>query len=229
MAGAVMHAPPISSRTVSTLLAMLLVTIAAIIFDPARTPHPLTTGDGRGYLILVAAIAVGVAIWRIRSGTGERMRPIAAGVLITCAPALFLIGRVRLLPILVVLALAVVIAFVESRTSHANGTATQALLIAVPLLVWLSLAGATSLETEGRLLYPLVALVAGTAAVWLAWNPEDQLGSGALALTTGVIGMELAVASSYLNISPYVEASLVLIALALVASCYLVVLRGTAP
>jgi hypothetical protein len=213
-----------SRAAVSTILAIITIDLIAIILSPSSDIRLFESRSGRAYLIIVLACAVALFLWGKWSHNPDVIpfeTMASASILITLAPALFLVGRVSLLPIVLTLSLAAAIAIVGGpspmQPDHGGMDLSWAAVLASS---WFGIVGVSSLDVEGRYQYPFIAMISAAAAVSLSGRSNHPSRNITLPTLAAVIGVEISISVSFLKISPYVEASLWSIGLLLVASTY---------
>ncbi len=215
---------------VSTILAIITIDLVAIILSPSSDIRLFESSSGRAYLIVVVACAVALFLWGkwSHSPTVIPLETMAsASILITLGPALFLVGRVSLLPIVITLSLAAAIAFVGGPSPMQPDRVENDLSWATGLaLCWFGIVGVSSLDVEGRYQYPFIAVLAAAAIASSTGRLKNPSMNVTLPILAAIIGVEIAISTGFLKISPYVEASLWLIGLLLVASIYLLIQKS---
>lgn len=220
-----------STRSVSLIVAILLTITAAIAFDPQLVDNALTAGENRAYLLSVAVIAVAGSVWRVRArGYANRDLPneVAEILVVVSAVALFLVDRVHLVPILFVMVFSAAVVVLTSGEADlaTDPAAVRRSWIAGAFAVWLAVASISSLNASAGQALMLVAAFSCGSAIWLAW--ESRAGSRRIALVAlaTIVGMEVAIGTAFLNISPFVEATFWLSTFAAIAVVYVVVRRS---
>ncbi len=224
--------PRLSVGSLTVFIATVLVIASALLLRPRDVGGALTAGENRSYLLILLTICVMGVIWRARSAGFALDATMASGsefLAVASVFGLFFIGNVSLLAAAAVVAIAaLVVALDDSDEARATSTSSQPgrhWLAAIATL-WLGVSTIVALNIEPAARNLLIAGETACAGFWILWRPGTPRGQLVLIAALAIIGVELSMGMAFLNVSRFVEASLWIVAMAIVIASPALLRRG---